>query len=147
MAVIPAPLQPELAKLADVSKVGAATLRDLTDSFGALAIDATQAARLPSSETWYGKTLHNLASLVKFRRVGDTSSGTVDAKIALAENKLLQGDLKEAVLALKTLENEPAEVVAPWLAKAEQRLTVDETLNLLLGKVTAAAVQETQAEK
>lgn len=147
MAVIPEPLQPELAKLADVSKVGAATLRDLTDSFGTLAIDATQAARLPNSETWYGKTLHNLASLVKFRRVGDTSSGTVDAKIALAENKLLQGDLKEAVLALKMLENEPAEVVAPWLAKAEQRLTVDETLNLLLGKVTAAAVQETQAGK
>ena len=147
MAVIPEPLQPELAKLADISKEGAATLRDLTDSFGALAIDATQSARLPSSETWYGKTLHNLASLVKFRRVGDTSSGTVDAKIALAENKLLQGDLKAAVLALQTLEKEPAEVVAPWLAKAEQRLTVDETLNLLLGKVTAAAVQETQAEK
>ncbi len=147
MAVIPAPLQPELAKLSEVSKVGAATLRDLTDSFGALAIEATQSARLPSSETWYGKTLHNLASLVKFRRVGDTSSDTVDAKIALAENKLLQGNLKEAVQALKTLENEPAEVVAPWLAKAEQRLMVDETLNLLLGKVTATAVQETQAGK
>jgi uroporphyrinogen-III synthase len=147
MAVIPEPLQPELAKLSEVSKSGAATLRDLTESFGTVAIEATQSARLPSSETWYGKTLHNLASLVKFRRVGDTSSDTVDAKVALAESKLLQGDLNAAVQALKTLEGAPADVMAIWLVKAEQRLSVDETLNLLLGKVTASAVQETQVGK
>ncbi len=144
LAVAPEALQGDLASMNSAAKTGAATVRELTEEFAAVATDSTQAARLPSSDTWYGKTLHNLASLVKFRRVDDVSGEGVDALVARAEEKILAGDLSEGVELLKKLSDEPAKVAAPWLMRAENRLNVDTALERLLEKVTATAVLEKQ---
>lgn len=144
LAVAPEALQEDLASMNSAAKTGAATVRELTEEFAKVATDSTQAARLPSSDTWYGKTLHNLASLVKFRRVDDVSGEGVDALVARAEEKILAGDLSEGVELLKKLSEEPAKVAAPWLMRAENRLNVDTALERLLEKVTATAVLEKQ---
>jgi len=144
LAVAPEALQGDLASMNSAAKTGAATVRELTEEFAAVATDSAQAARLPSSDTWYGKTLHNLASLVKFRRVDDVSGEGVDALVARAEEKILAGDLSEGVELLKKLSDEPAKVAAPWLMRAENRLNVDTALERLLEKVTATAVLEKQ---
>ncbi len=147
LAVTPAPLQAELASLADVAKTGAPTLRQLMEGFEADAAAIVQAARLPASDTWYGKTLHNLASLVKFRRIDDTEGSDVDAIVARAEQAIGKGDLAAAISALKSLEGAPAEVAASWTAKAKARLKVDQTLDFILSKVTASAALDAEAAK
>jgi len=147
LAVTPASLQSELAGLADIAKTGAPTLRQLMDGFEAEAANIVQAARLPASDTWYGKTLHNLASLVKFRRIDDIEGNDVDAIVARAEKALIAGDLAAAITALKTLEGAPAEAAASWVQKAEARLKVDQTLDNILSKVTASAALDAEAAK
>ncbi len=140
LAAIPSSLQSSLSDLAGISKTGAPTFTQLSEKFTPLAIDITQAARLPSSDTWYGKTLHNLASLVKFRKVGDTEGDTVDAKVAKAEDLLNKGDLQAAVSVLETLDGEPAAVANDWLVGAKARLKTDQTITGLLQNVTAQSM-------
>jgi len=144
LAVAPETMQDDLAALNSVAKTGAATVVELAEEFGKVATDSTQAARLPSSDTWYGKTLHNLASLVKFRRVGDTEGDNVDALVAGAEEKIMIGELAAGVALLKNLDGEPAKAAAPWLKRAERRLQVEMALEQLLTQVTATAVLEKQ---
>ncbi|WP_169566486.1 uroporphyrinogen-III synthase [Sneathiella limimaris] len=146
MAVLPAKLQPDLALLSDVAKTGAPTYRDLTEGFGSLATDAVQASRLPESETWYGKTLHNLASLVKFRRVDGAEADSVDFQVTKAEMALFDGDLATAVNVVKGLQGEPAKVMASWLKGAEARLLVDKSLGDLISKASTAALDKTGNE-
>jgi len=152
LAVAPEALQADLAKLSEVAQSGAPTLRELRESFAAQATQITQAARLPGSDTWYGKTLNNLASLVKFRRVGggvggDGASGDVDVIVARAEQKINAGDLAAGVVVLKTLDGPAADAARLWVSEAEKRVLVDETLSRLLGQVTANAVLDKQAGK
>lgn len=146
VAAAPDTLQDALSEISSISKTGAPTLRDLSDNFESLAIEATQASRLPSSDTWYGKTLHNLASLVKFRKVGDTAGDSVDAKVATAEVKLSRGELEDAITALETLDGAAKEVISPWLAGAKNRLKVDQTISFLIDHATAKAVLKTNSQ-
>ncbi|MBE7636248.1 hypothetical protein GUA87_05290 [Sneathiella sp. P13V-1] len=145
IAVAPEGLQADFAKLSDVSKSGAPTIRQLVDEFEAEASNITQAARLPDSETWYGKTLHNLASLVKFRRVGDTEGDDVDAIVARAEKALLGADLTGAIAALSSLEGASREAASGWIANAQKRALLDQTLDELIKKVSANAALDSQA--
>ncbi len=147
LATAPATLQPELATLGDIAKTGAIARRDLITHFSAIANDITQASRLPASDTWYGKTLHNIASMVKFRRVDDVTGTSVDAVVASAEEKLSRNDFESAVTSLKTLQGEPAIVARSWIADAEKRILVDRVIANLLSKATAMAVQVSGTDK
>jgi uroporphyrinogen-III synthase len=147
IAAVPASLQTSLSDLSEISKTGAPTFTQLNEAFTPLAIEITQAARLPASDTWYGKTLHNIASLVKFRKVGDTDGDTVDAKVANAEDLLGKGELQAAVNALDTLEGEPAAVARDWLLGAKARLKTDQTITALLQNVTAQSMSPSTDQK
>ncbi len=135
MAALPDTYQDTIAQLSPVAKSGAPTLLQLQESFSSLAIDITQAARLPSSDTWYGKTLHNIASLVKFRKVSDTQDDSVDAKVARAEKHLAIGNLDDAVAVLEQLDGASAEVAKNWIEKANARHLIDQTLSQLMSDV------------
>jgi uroporphyrinogen-III synthase len=147
IVVAPENMQGSLANLSDAAVGGAPTLRALTEEFNPLAIQITQTARLPNSETWYGKTLHNLANLVKFRRVGDISGGDVDATVARAEDLLLKGDLASSVLEIEKLEGPALEAASGWLVGAKKRVLTDQSLDKLLDVVTAAAVNDISSTK
>lgn len=147
IAAAPEAFQSDLVALNDVAKSGAKSNTDLIAGFSGIANEITQASRLPSSETWYGKTLHNIASLVKFRRVDDVTGDSVDAIVARAEENLQKNDLAGAVEALKLLDDGPAEVAADWITAADDRILVDQTIDGLLEKITAAAVQKNSADK
>ncbi len=140
LSVAPQSMQADLAALSSVAKTGTATDRELRDEFARIANDITQASRLPATETWYGKTLHNLASLVKFRRVDDVSGESVDAVVARAELKLSNNDLAGAVEAVDLLTGSPADVAATWLERAKARLLVDRSISNLLGQATTEAL-------
>lgn len=141
VAVAPNGVKEKLENLGPVAKTGAPTVEGLKEEFAALAQDITQASRLPDSETWYGKTLHNLASLVKFRRVDDTEGNSVDALVAKAEQALEKQDLKGAIESLSGLQDAPADVAASWLEEAKARHLVDSELSALLGSLSTDAVK------
>ncbi|GLQ05043.1 uroporphyrinogen-III synthase [Sneathiella chinensis] len=142
IAVAPEALQQDLAPLAGIAKTGARTQRDLTKEFADIATDITQAARLPSSDTWYGKTLHRVASAVKFRRVDDLEGTAVDAIVARAEEKLKANDLAGATAEIRALDGEAAKVAASWLEQASQRVTLDQAIDQMLVKTANAAVTD-----
>jgi len=140
LSVTPEGMHTDLADLMTVAKVGAPTDRDLRAGFEEIAGDIAQASRLPDSETWYGKTLHNLASLVKFRRIDDVTGDSVDAIVARAEQKLAGRDLAGAVKVVESLQGEAADVAKDWLSQAKARLLIDQTLSKLLSQASAAAL-------
>ncbi|WP_415234905.1 uroporphyrinogen-III synthase [Sneathiella sp.] len=131
----------DLTALLPVAARGATPLSVLKDEFRNLANEIVQAERLPASDTWYGKTLHNLATLVKFRRVDDLEGESVDAIVAKAENALNDNNLGQAIDALNKLSGAPSDVAAGWLSRAEERHLVDRTVDMLLGKATATVVE------
>ncbi|PHQ69204.1 MAG: hypothetical protein COB93_08710 [Sneathiella sp.] len=139
-AVASADLAGEITALKIVAPTGAATMTDLRLGFTMIATDISQTARLPSDETWYGQTLHRIASAVKFRRVDDLEGTDADSIVARTEQDLAKNDLSKAVAEVKKLEGASAEVAKDWLAKAEARLTVEQALAGLLAKATSAAV-------
>ena len=134
-------MQSSLSGLANAAKTGVPQQRDLAQEFGAIATDITQASRLPTSQTWYGKTLHNIASMVKFRRVDAVEGDSTDAIVLRAEKKLHDNDLAGATLELEALATEPQAVAALWIKKAQSRVLVDQSIHQLLNEVTAVAVR------
>ncbi|MEX0583804.1 MAG: mitofilin family membrane protein, partial [Sneathiella sp.] len=129
-----------IEKLKPIAQVGAPTMVSLQKDFTAIATDISQAARLPSEETWYGQALHRIASAVKFRRVDETDGSDVDAVVARAEQALDANNLDKAVAEIEKLSGPAAEVAAPWLEKAKSRLTVEQSIAELLQEATTTAV-------
>ncbi|MCR9212685.1 MAG: uroporphyrinogen-III synthase [Proteobacteria bacterium] len=133
----------DLATLKGLAPTGAETLRTLRQEFSKLAPDISQSARLPSDETWYGQTLHRIASAVKIRRVDDVEGDDVDAVIARAEQDLASNDLDKAIAEVKKLTGASADIAKDWLTKAESRLAVDQAIAGLLASATQSAVTPT----
>jgi uroporphyrinogen-III synthase len=139
-AVASSDLNPDLEVLSSIASTGAETIPTLQKEFSSIASDISQAARLPSDETWYGRTLHRIASAIKFRRVDEFDGNDVDAIVARAEQNLVTNDLDKAVAEVEKLTGPPAEIAKNWLAKAKARLDVENAISGLLEKVTAEAV-------
>ncbi|MZR29669.1 uroporphyrinogen-III synthase [Sneathiella litorea] len=131
-----------IEKLQPIAPVGAPTLANLQKDFAEIASDISQAARLPSEETWYGQALHRIASAVKFRRVDDVEGSDVDAVVARAERDLANNDLDKAVTEIEKLSGAAKEVAAPWLEKAKVRLTVESSIAGLLQEATTTAISK-----
>ncbi|MEH6404136.1 MAG: uroporphyrinogen-III synthase [Sneathiella sp.] len=144
IATAPASMTSSLSGLVNVAKTGVPLQRDLAAEFNDLAIDITQASRLPTSQTWYGKTLHNIASLVKFRRIDVVEGDSTDAIVSRTEKKLSANDLAGATQELKALGDEATAIAALWISKAESRVLVDQSIQKLLKVATTAAVLEKQ---
>lgn len=147
IATAPVSMQADLSNLVNAAKLGAPLSRDLSLEFGAIATDITQASRLPSSQTWYGKTLHNIASMVKFRRTDAVEGNSTDAIVSRAEKKLNANDLAGATAELKGLEEAPQAVAAAWIQKASRRVLVDRALHQLLKTATTTAVNQSKTAK
>ncbi|MEH6525435.1 MAG: uroporphyrinogen-III synthase [Sneathiella sp.] len=139
-AVATSDLKTELDLLSVIAPKGAVTMPTLQKEFANIASDISQSARLPSDETWYGQTLHRIASAVKFRRVDDLDGTNVDAIVARTEQDLLTNDLDKAVAEVEKLTGPSAEIAQDWLAKAKARLNVENAISGLLEKVTSEAI-------
>ena len=67
-------------------------------------------------------------ALVAVRRVGEIDGDDVEALLARAERRLEAGDLTAVVDGLTRITGPAAPVVAPWLADAKARATLDAAL-------------------
>lgn len=124
-------------QLAAHAETGAPTLAILKAGFADAASAAVRGRDIGAPEGMLGQTLSRVASLVTVRKIDDLGPGTVDGALAAAEAALATGDLPAAVVAVKSLEGAPAEAVAPWLAQAGARLSVDSALSELQAAVLA----------
>ncbi|HAU28680.1 MAG TPA: hypothetical protein DCW68_01020 [Rhodospirillaceae bacterium] len=107
---------------------GVATVAELRDHFDALAGDVVMEARLPAQGGAAGRALRWVFSTVRIYRAPSEMTGNApEAIVARIQTRLQRGDLVAAVseaLRLKAASS----LLAPWMAQAQARLTVDRTL-------------------
>jgi hypothetical protein len=132
-------LQP-IESLADK---GVPTRGELTSQVSDISPAIIRADVLPEQPGWWRQTVQSLASVVTVRRVdGEAAGDSVAAKVARAQATLDKGDLGGAFREVASLQGAPAEAAAPWLAKAQARLTAEQALS----NMTAHAVAVAQAK-
>ena len=136
--------QAALAKLEPLAASGVASLSSLQADFGATA-DAVVAASNAGSG-WIDQTLSSLEGLVSIRRVGsDVEGDTPEAVVARAEAALDAGDLSTAVNDVSSLTGDAATAAADWLAKARDRLDVDQALETLSARASGLVTGATES--
>ena len=74
------------------------------------------------------RILHALSGIVSIRRIGETTGNTPDAILARAERQAVEGDLAGALSTLRALPPGAANAMAPWRARAQQRVALDQHL-------------------
>ncbi len=107
---------------------GVANLTTLRRRFSELAPDIVGASYASGEQGWFREVMDRVPELVTVRPVGQATGDSVGARVARAEQALASGDLPAAVSEIASLEGEPAEVAAPWLEAARNRLAADEAL-------------------
>lgn len=126
-----------IAPLAATADKGIPTREALRKRFDAVAAAAVNAAGMPAQPTWYERALHQLASLVTVRRIGEVEGDSVEARVARAGTRLDDGNLAGAVDALDGLSGRARAAAAPWIAAASERLAAERALE----KLQAVAIE------
>lgn len=128
------------AALDPLAGKGVATRGELASRFGEMASAIIRADVAPEQPGWWRQTVQSLTSVVTIRRIdGEAAGDSVAALVGRAEANLEKGDLAGAVHELSTLQGAPAEVAAPWVAKAKARLAAEQALSNLTAHAVAVA--------
>ncbi|MEO5335739.1 MAG: hypothetical protein H7841_02425 [Magnetospirillum sp. WYHS-4] len=119
--------------LGGIAKTGAPTKDELVRLFSGMPDQMLVGKVMGRDEGWVNWTASKVASAVRLESVvsmvGPANSSTADLKVVHeADRSLAAGDFKGAIVHLEGLTETAAEVVAPWVAKAKARITLDETL-------------------
>jgi hypothetical protein len=138
---------PELAQalntLGDAAATGAPSEAALAQRFKDEVAPALARPRQAPAEPAEGgigaRIVAKLRSLVVIRRVGEAAptSDPVAAAVAKAETALAGGDLAGAVSAVESLSDKERVAAQSWLAAAQRRLAIDQTLDQIDGRLTA----------
>ena len=132
-----APMAAAIDRLAAHAEMGTPTLALLKVGFATVSAAAVRSRDVGAPEGLLGQTLSRVAALVSVRRIDNPGAGTVDGALAAADAALASADLPAAVAALTPLDGAPGAAVAPWLARAQARLSVDGALSELQAAVIA----------
>ncbi|WP_084420908.1 hypothetical protein [Henriciella litoralis] len=128
------PDDPDVKALAQPASSPVPTRAELKQSFEDLAEEARHAD--PSGTAQPGWIDNIFGGTVSVRR---SSADSPTAKqLDTARQALARGDLKAATSALNDLPAEPRNVLAPWLADAQRRLQLEQSLDALRLKLITA---------
>lgn len=85
-----------------------------------------------NSESFFKKALKNLTSLVSVKKMnpGDLSTSETNL-VKIAYTHLSEGNLEKATLTLSKLRGPEGAAVAPWLAKARERVVAENVISRL----------------
>lgn len=119
---------PALAQLADHSRAGVLTIRELSESYPG---DSIRDADSGSTRLW---------GLIEFQRVDPDSdeTGTL-ALTALSETRLAEGDLDAAITVTERLEGPALDGAREWLVQARARRSVNAAIDTLRSQLTETA--------
>ncbi|MDC7683323.1 hypothetical protein PQU92_08550 [Asticcacaulis sp. BYS171W] len=115
-----------LAPLRPLAQKGVPSEVSLAIEFPAYAARAQTAAKSTDDDSFLGRIGNALNGLISVRRVDGTAKGT-DNLLLQAQGRLDEGDLAGALAVLATLPKPAQDALAPWLARARNRLLVDTT--------------------
>ncbi|WP_425997105.1 COG4223 family protein [Caulobacter sp. DWR1-3-2b1] len=140
------PMSPGLRALSRLAQTGAPTRSGLAAEFESLAGRAATAARNPGEDAdLLARVRYALSSIVSIRQVGSTGGTTPDAKLALAQRLLDEGDVESAIRALDAIPDPARVVLASWLASAERRVEVDRHVAAIRADALASLAQVSRA--
>jgi hypothetical protein len=128
------PNDPDLAKaletLAAFADQGAPTLPRLNDRFVRMANEIILVDLVSAKHTWLDRAVVTVASTIELHAMAHRLKDSREASAVLwdAQAHLDSGDLAGAVGALALLSGRPAEIAAPWIEQAKQRLAADKML-------------------
>lgn len=121
-----APDLPELATLGRLAETGAPSRAALAASFPDFAARAAVRARKPPADAGVvDRFVYAASTVVRLRRIDDTTGKSPDALLARAEQALQEGDVLSALKALDSLPPAAQRALAPWRADAERRAEID----------------------
>jgi hypothetical protein len=120
------PMSAEIQALQPYAETGAPSRAALAADFDAAAGKAAVAAQDPGEGAGFlARLRHALSSIVTIRRVDTTTGGGADAILVRADQAVAEGDVEGALRILRDLPPKAAEAMAPWRARAQQRVAVD----------------------
>ena len=119
------PDDPSVQKLATISQKSVPTLSELSDRFAGDKSAAVAFIEEDAPAGW-GWTRQIFGDGVKVRKAGEPD-GALDI-LERASVQLETDDLNAAIISVKQLSGEPASVMEDWLADAQLRLELNETL-------------------
>ncbi len=127
-----AELRAALVRLAPHAQDGVLTPSGLTGEFKGIAGDAVVASLSGEDVSLQERTSARFNELFQVEKDGELVSGTeTQGTLKQAENLLENGDLEGAIAVAQSLDGDAAEVVAPWIDKAEVTLLAQKVRRLL----------------
>ena len=121
-----------LAGLNTHAAKGIYTLSKLRETFSKLAGTIVAADRVAPDAGWISRSLMQISSLVKFRRVdGLSEANSTEFLVFQAEKHLESDNLAEAVRVLEQLDDMAKADASKWLSNAKARLRAEQSLTSL----------------
>lgn len=116
-------LQAQIDKLAPHAESGVLTPSGLSNEFRSLAGDMVVSSLKGEDVSVTDRASAKLNELLQVEKDGELITGTpTQATINQTQTELEQGDLAAAIAAAKSLQGPEAQIIAPWIAKAEATL-------------------------
>lgn len=120
------PASAEVRGLRPFAEAGAPSRAVLAAEFDAAAAKAAVAARDPGERGGFiARLTHALSAIVTIRRIGTATGDAPDDLLARAGASVSEGDIEGALRILRGLPPTAAQAMAPWRARAQQRVAVD----------------------
>jgi len=115
----------------EVAMKGVPTIQELLRDFSKMKSEAVSLAYVPAQGGFFGQIYAKIVRVLIFTEKGNVGGNSTDSKISRAEYYLQQGSLYEALKELDGVSGLPAEYLQQWREKANQRLTMDQTVEIL----------------
>lgn len=128
-------MEAALKRVAPYARSGVLSSDTLKKEFRNIAADIVMAKLQGEDASVRERVLLRLSKYAKMRKVDDIEGTTVDATVARAELLIDQGNIKDAIKELQSLEGAPAETAAPWMEQAQGHVAADESSQILLQTV------------
>lgn len=124
-----------LLKLEPIALTGAETAEALRAGWKGLALEAQAAMRKASAQTWQDRIAVALENLVSIRSLKPQAGQALT--FAEVDLDLARGDVRAALEKIAAFPSEVQEKLAPWRAKAEARLKLEDDMAALVSFMIA----------
>lgn len=133
-------LRDALARLAPHAKEGVLTPSGLTSEFKGIAGDAVVASLSGEDVSLSERTSARFNQVFTVEKDGELVTGTeTQGTLQKAESLLEQGDIEGAIAAAQSIDGPAADILAPWLKKAEVSVMARKLKKLLGNSMTLKA--------
>lgn len=141
----------DVSKIADrltpYAAAGISTVADLRDEFPRVADAVVQAGGESKSPDWVTRALAQASNVVTVRRIGPVEGTTPGAIVSRAEAHLANDDIDGALAEMAALTGPAADAGKNWVAKAQARVTAEQTLKDLHLQVIGQIAQSDGSTK